>query len=63
MKIVLINTTLSATEYCTLAQTFQLLTLMVVRKVVDTRSSNSITGVYKVSTFTICQEKQTLIKH
>lgn len=31
-------------------------------KVVDTRSSNSIIGVYKVNTLTICKEKHTGIK-
>ena len=29
-------------------------------KAVGTRSSNSITGVYRVNTFIICQEKQTM---
>lgn len=31
-------------------------------KVADTRSSNSITGVYNVNTFTICWDKQKMIK-
>lgn len=35
----------------------QRLTLIVVMKAVDTRSSNSITGVYSISTLTICQGK------
>lgn len=38
------------------------LTFIVVMKVVDTRSSNSITGVYKVNTLTICKGKHTAIK-